>query len=705
MDPRGFRLSVSVDTEPSFPRAQIGGACPLGKGKHSRLEAAMKSVKPLRPAPRHPFTSTRPHHGAIRGGPGPITRSWAGAYLSAMAMTWDALLVAALAQELNTLLRDARLKGHRFRWEERELSLFFREGTLRWHLHPRRGWVTFTSGEAVPEDARPLSAQVLGVTAPPDERLLEIRLLKRRGKGRIVRLVVELMSNQWNALLLEGEEGRIRHLLWTRRLEERTLAIGQTYTAPAPSTRRGIHPPLTAKEWELLLGGLSPEEARRTLLEEVAFTSPINVAYLLKSGEASGEARVVGPGDGWTGGSGEAVKGPGGPEKGGAPGEPRSVENSGAEGTEPAPGPGRPRPEPELVGKLPKAGGTQGFDRWEALRSPTSRSPSILEIGLDKQPYPFVLKTFRYTLFSNLITAIEAVAREGEGAIDPADEVLERMERALHRARGRARGIRKEMAQAADPEEPRSQANLLLARLGEVPRGAASVTLEGFGGEGVRIPLDPALSASENAQALYQEAARRERARSRLPPLLDEAERAVLELEHIQEGLSEGSLDPREASARIPGLKPVVGPRKRQEVRIPFRRFFSSGGLEIRVGRSSRENDTLTFRHSHPEDIWLHARDRAGAHVILRWNREDNPPQRDLAEAAILASLHSGARTSGTVPVDWTRRKYVRKPRKGSPGTVILERTQTLFVEPDPDLPGRLRQEEKGKEEEKEDKR
>jgi predicted ribosome quality control (RQC) complex YloA/Tae2 family protein len=247
------------------------------------------------------------------------------------------------------------------------------------------------------------------------------------------------------------------------------------------------------------------------------------------------------------------------------------------------------------------------------------------------------------------------------------------------------------MAQAADPDEPRDQANLLLARLGEVPRGASTVLLEGFGGEEVRISLDPSLNPQENATALYQEAARRERVRDRLPPLLAEAEREVRELKLLGEELERGAIPPATASARIPGRKPSPGPGRKQETRSPFRRYLSSGGLEIRVGRSSRENDLLTFRHSHPEDVWLHARDRAGAHVVLRWREEGNPPHRDLAEAAILAAVFSGARTSGTVPVDWTRRKYVRKPRKAPPGTVLPDRSKTLFVEPDPELPSRLR--------------
>ena len=116
----------------------------------------------------------------------------------------------------------------------------------------------------------------------------------------------------------------------------------------------------------------------------------------------------------------------------------------------------------------------------------------------------------------------------------------------------------------------------------------------------------------------------------------------------------------------------------------------------MRVGRGSKANDELTFKHSAPNDIWLHARHSAGAHVVLRWNGGETPPARDLKQAANLAALHSKARTSGSVPVDWTRRKYVRKPRKSSPGSVQMDRAKTLFVAPDPSLLDRLKERKTG---------
>jgi predicted ribosome quality control (RQC) complex YloA/Tae2 family protein len=123
----------------------------------------------------------------------------------------------------------------------------------------------------------------------------------------------------------------------------------------------------------------------------------------------------------------------------------------------------------------------------------------------------------------------------------------------------------------------------------------------------------------------------------------------------------------------------------------PFRTYRSSGGLEIWVGRGAASNDALTFRESSPRDVWLHARDATGAHVVLRWSRDEPPPSRDLEEAAVLAAWHSKSRGSGLVPVDWTRRKYVRKAKGGAPGLVLVQRSETVFVTPDERVERRLR--------------
>jgi predicted ribosome quality control (RQC) complex YloA/Tae2 family protein len=235
--------------------------------------------------------------------------------------------------------------------------------------------------------------------------------------------------------------------------------------------------------------------------------------------------------------------------------------------------------------------------------------------------------------------------------------------------------------------------NILLARKHEVPRGSARVCLTGFDGLPVEVTLDPRLDVVRNADRFYDHARRRERAARAIPGRVKRTNDRIARLERALEALATSG--PTDDLWELVGGRPEgAGSRRPSRGAIqplPYRRYRSSGGYEIRVGRSSRGNDALTFRHSAPDDIWLHARQAAGAHVILRWEKRDqNPPLADLTEAAVLAALHSEARHSGVVPVDWTRRKYVRKPRKAAPGAVAPERVATLFVEPDPAVAARL---------------
>jgi hypothetical protein len=249
--------------------------------------------------------------------------------------------------------------------------------------------------------------------------------------------------------------------------------------------------------------------------------------------------------------------------------------------------------------------------------------------------------------------AVEAPPTEHEPALAGASAVASALRRKRKRLRRRLTALGKEIEEGGAAEQLRETGHLLLG--------------------------------------YYRDAARRERARDRLPALIATVRR---EIEGVDAGL-ERLAETGETDGTLRELADLPEERPGSPVtpeRLPYHRFLSAGGLEIRVGRSSKDNDGLTFHHSAPDDIWLHARQVPGAHVILRWNRRDqNPSERDLADAAVLAALHSEARHSGVVAVDWTRRKYVRKPRKAGSGAVVAERLKTVFVEPDPEAARKLR--------------
>ena len=334
--------------------------------------------------------------------------------------------------------------------------------------------------------------------------------------------------------------------------------------------------------------------------------------------------------------------------------------------------------------------GPDGWSRWRRMIEPTEWGGVLIDTPRGPQPYPVAPgDSVTARTFPTLVDAFH-MGRELDQDAQPLASLfvpsylLAEAERRLAQARKKERGVRRELAETTDPAEARVVGDLLLARLSEIPRKAKRTVVLDFEGTEVELELDPALTPSENAAQYYSEASRLERARDTLPKLIRKAEASVEKWADLLDRVRSGTSDPAGLVEALGPIQPSqkVGSKDRPKP-LPFRRFVSSGGHEIRVGRGPRQNDDLTFRHSAPNDIWLHVRQTPGAHVVLRWQGDGTPPRQDLAEAATLAALHSSARHSGSVPVAWTRRKHVRKPRGAPPGTVTPERTRTVFVSPD----------------------
>lgn len=680
-----------------------------------------------------------------------------------MTLRHDPLLSRALAREIGRRWGGKRAASLHLGREPRAAELRFRAApSLLFLLHPEEGFL-LASEPVLAGNGTSFRRLFLGeARTPPDERILLLPLVDRRGRERH-RIAVELHTNQWNLLLLDvltpeagegrGAKLRVRAALWPRRTAHRALEAGAPYELP-PGDRAWAERPPSREAWRKLLGPVPPGKRRGAALRGIGWLSSVNVDHVL--GPAGGETDDTGDEAGAASEPADAA---------GEAGETRDVDALDAAherylrlrravGIDPEGERVRddgPRPERRDTGARGAPGSARGEP--EATVDPTAW---LLERPWGDQPYPASLDEPEARPLPSLLEAMEAAvggaearerrARELAVAAPPATtdargaeggrREAARLRRALlarrERLEKRKAGLARELERGPAPEELRSVGNLLLARLRDVPRGVSSVTLEDFEGGERAVELDPTLEPAANAEAYFEEAGRRERARERIPAEVEAAERT---LRAIDEGLEEveaalvaerdgrgadgeavggggedgggegpdaepegaGSSDLDEdrieALWELAGGRPEPGGGDREEgEHRPYLRYRSSGGLEIRVGRSARANDELTFHHSSPEDIWLHARQVQGAHVILRWDRtEENPPRRDLLEAALAAAVHSGARHSGTVAVDWTRRKYVRKPRKAPPGAVLPDRVQTLFVEPDAQLLERMK--------------
>ena len=562
--------------------------------------------------------------------PQPVLR-----YLPSMTMRWDPILTAAIAAELNDALSGARLKGIFLDHGAGTLHIYFREMTVFVDLGASGLGVELLGKSEPPEGSRTFPCRLSAVEQLPDERVVVFVLTRIRGRGGVVRIVVELVPSRSNATVVEGDEWTVRHVLLPRS-GTRAPQVGRPYPKPL-SKRRGADTPLVLKDWlEILEPEETPRGKKGRLLHDVAFTSPINASALLRG--------VAGP---------------------------------------------------AMLASL-----ETGYGLWLHLREiglgadtgPTRRAYT-LECEWGDQPYPAELPGYEHRTSGSLLEAVKEV-RQAAGAVAvlTPSQWTNALEGTLRAVRKKLGKLEREFGAAPDPQILRRQGDMILTHLHLVKKGAAEVVLPSFEGTSETIILDPALSPQKNAERFYDRAGRAERARARLPALIREAESRVVELSDFLDRVRAGKASADEIREVLP--EPGTGGRGTANApgpSLPYRRYWTSGGLEVRVGRGSKANDQLTFKHSAPNDIWLHARHSAGAHVVLRWNAKETPPARDLEQAAILAALHSKARTSGSVPVDWTTRKYVRKPRKAPPGSVQLDRVKTLFVEPDPSLLDRLK--------------
>ena len=569
-------------------------------------------------------------------------------------MAWDPVLTAAVARELRETLSGQRLKAVFLDRGAGALQAFFRGVTLLVDLDASRMHLELLPAAQPPGGSRALACRVATVESLPDERVLVFVLPRVRGRRRIFRIVLDLTPKRRNATVVEGDDWTVRHTL-TDKGGRRGPRAGRPYPVPS-STRQGLEAPLTVEEWFAMLSPEKPEARGGVLLRNVAATSSINVGALLAGpgGEGDhGDAEILASGHAlWLLLRGVALGS-------------RSTwaDAAGA-------------PCEEHAGIDHSADGAYLLHRNRAV-----------------QPYPVCLPGYACRESPSLLEAI----RERRRAERPAPHLIpsvltSALERARSAALRRTAKLRRQLEDTPDPPSLRSKGDLILSHLASIERGDSEATLSGFDGKEVSIALDPALTPQENAARYYDRAGRAERAAVRLPELIRASEQDEATLSALQDRVERGEGTAAEVRDAVPEGELRVPSRRREATpTLPYRVYHTSGGLEVRVGRSSAANDDLTFRHSRPDDVWLHARDSSGAHVILRWTEDGPPPARDLYEAAVLAALHSKARTSGSAPVDWTRRKYVRKLRRSSPGRAVAERVKTLFVEPDPILAGQLK--------------
>ncbi len=253
---------------------------------------------------------------------------------------------------------------------------------------------------------------------------------------------------------------------------------------------------------------------------------------------------------------------------------------------------------------------------------------------------------------------------------------------------------RQELAATGERDTYRTYADLINSNIHAIARGAESAQLVNYYDDCkmLTVPLDPALSAAGNAQRYYKLYRKAQTAGRVLAEQIEKGEAELAYLETVADALSRAD-DAAEIAAlhaelEAGGYVKAQRGAKRKTPTLAPKIFVTDDGFTVLVGRNNVQNDRLT-KDARGSDIWLHTKNIPGSHVILVTNGE-TPPEQSVRQAAMLAALHSGAASSGQVPVDFTEVRHVHKPSGAKPGFVIFEKNRTLFVTPDKVLAERL---------------
>jgi hypothetical protein len=280
-------------------------------------------------------------------------------------------------------------------------------------------------------------------------------------------------------------------------------------------------------------------------------------------------------------------------------------------------------------------------------------------------------------------------------------EIGKVLERGIQRIERRREAIRGDLDKISQADRIASQAQWLVAEAAKAPRGATKLVVTDWStGEAVAIvvPLDPSKSAKDQVAAMFKRAKRLRLGARIAEERLGQADTQLDALVRARSAVA--------AAASLPDLEEVLRDAKRgaprdvalptttstgparaaTKTRTPYRTFFARSGRKLLVGKGAADNDELTLHVARPYDLWLHAKDRTGAHVVAQLDKGQTCPSEDLVDAAHLAAHFSDAREEKVVDVQYAERRHIRKP-KGSPaGFVIVDREKVLALRVDAEI-------------------
>ena len=303
-------------------------------------------------------------------------------------------------------------------------------------------------------------------------------------------------------------------------------------------------------------------------------------------------------------------------------------------------------------------------------------------------PVPFANQVGEpFTSLSDLLDTYYKDKAERDRVKQQASELIRRVENELQKNRHKLKKQEKELLATDNAEEFRQKGELLTTFLHQVPNDQDQVTLENYyTNQPITIALDKALTPSQNAQRYFKRYQKLKEAVKYLTELIEETKATILYLESVETVLNQAGLE--EIAEIREELIQTGFIRRRQREKIQKRKkpeqyLASDGKTIIYVGRNNLQNEELTFKMARKEELWFHAKDIPGSHVVISGNLD--PSDEVKTDAAELAAYFSKGRLSNLVQVDMIEVKKLNKPTGGKPGFVTYTGQKTLRVTPDPE--------------------
>ncbi|MUL37630.1 Rqc2 family fibronectin-binding protein [Gloeocapsopsis dulcis] len=474
----------------------------------------------------------------------------------------------------------------------------------------------------------------------PWERVLDLQFARRPGENPLFHLYVEVMGKHSNVILTAANQEIITaaQQVSPQQSSIRPVQTGQPYESPPSLTNDAPSLQESQQRWQAKVS-LVPGALKRCLLKSYRGLSPALVESMVHAANLDPEQSTV---------------------------------------------------------TLTASDWEQLFHRWQEWLQALEKShfqPGWTAKGYTVLGWEIIQPVKN---LQDLLNQYYTAALNQQEFLQLRQQLSQKLKNLLEKLQTKANNFSDRLQQSDRADEYKQQADLLMAHLQAWEPGMKKIILADFEtGEPVTIALEPEKNAVQNAQNLYKRSGKLKRARGAVEPLLAEVNAEIAYLQQVEAAIAQ--IDKYHTDTDLEALKEIREELIQQRyledseytrrsdtntASTNFHRYRTPSGFELFIGRNNRQNDYLTFRFAGDYDLWFHAQEIPGSHVLLRLDPGVVPETADLQFTADFAAYYSRSRQSDQVPVIYTEPKYVYKPKGAKPGIAIYKNERILWGKP-----------------------